>query len=161
MVLPAVSGELFDKGPINLIGPIFPIAKRPYFTCFWMLLAPNGQFVSPEVILKIHQQFFGACPGHADQLQFGLLGGAGGHAVFGDLLFAAPRSLHRLINGAAATADEPIAEHHRGIMDNLRHLIRLQISVPAVGSDSVGVVTNYSPSISSQFSPGKSRRLMS
>jgi hypothetical protein len=36
---------------------------------------------------------------------------------------SAPRRLHHLVMGAGAAVNKPVAENHRAIVDDLRHLI--------------------------------------
>ena len=86
----------------------------------------------PEKVLIVQSQFLQAGAGHVGELEFSLLRGAAGLAALGDVLHARTRRLHHLIVGAAALLDVAIAETHRHVVHQLRHLETLQLPVAAV-----------------------------
>jgi hypothetical protein len=48
-------------------------------------------------------------------------------------LLTTARRLHHLVMGAGTAVDEAVAKYYRGIKDNLRHPVRLQLAIPAMG----------------------------
>ena len=89
----------------------------------------------PQIILIIQPQLLQTRPRHIRQLHLHLLRRAAGLTPLRDVLDAAARGLHHLIVRPAARIDVPVAEPHRDVVDQLRHLEALQVPVAAVLGD--------------------------
>jgi len=98
---------------------------------FGVVLVPDWQLANPQEVAIVRQQLFKTRPGHVCQLNLGLLGRAGGHAAFDDVLLAGPGRLDHLVVGAAAPVNEAVAETDCGVVDDLSLLIGKQLLVAA------------------------------
>ena len=97
-----------------------------------VLARPLRQPALPQIILIVQPQFLQAGARHVRELEFRFLGRAARLAALRDVLHARTRRLHHLVVGAAALLDVPVAETHRHIVGQLRHLKAFQLPVAAM-----------------------------
>ena len=118
---------------------LFP--DGPHRQRFRVVLVPLPVPVLSQVILVVQQQFFQAGPRHVHQAQLGLAGRGGGAAAFGDVLSPAARRLHHLIVRARTLAHETVAETHRAVVHQRRHLKGAQLPVTTTRSQAALPIT--------------------
>jgi hypothetical protein len=105
------------------------------------VLVPDGQVAVAEEVLIIAHEFFEAGAGNVGQLEFGFLGGAGGHTPLRDVACATAGGLYHLVVSARPFLNEAVAEDLGGIVDPLGRMEATQLLVAAMlGDKAVQVV---------------------
>ena len=85
--------------------------------------------------LAVEQELFEARSGDVDESQFGLRGGRGGTAAFGDVLATGTRGLHHGVDHARAAVVEGFAEPIRAVVDERGRLETRGFAVPAARAE--------------------------
>src|SRR5690606_3039036 len=91
-----------------------------------------------EIIFVVAEEFFETGAGDVGELDLAFFGRAGNLAAFSDVLIAAAGGLDHLVVGARAFVYEPVAEAHRGIVDDLRFPVGEEVLVTAVRRNEAG-----------------------
>lgn len=81
-------GSFFDKGLISRIRPIGHIGEPSNGFRLRVVLCPERKLVLSQEIFIVEQQLLQGRPGHADQIEFGLFGGA--EAMLPSAMFCLP-----------------------------------------------------------------------